>query len=158
MLPLPSLAVMVYVIELAAGVAEFEENVKQVPDPASLVIVAVTVMPVLYENPEGAVSTIVPLPVEMARPLVSVIVGPVSVVHVAVPFVVFVSALMVLPPVAAVTVTAAKALFAPTKNNAIAKTAKAVVLRTCLENTPRAILVRFCKDKAQERRRIRWIR
>lgn len=126
-----SLPVMVKVIEPDAGVAVFDKKVKHVPLPDVLVIVAVTVVPVLYENPEGAVSTIVPLPVDIARPLVSVMVGPVSVVHVAVPFVVFVSALMVLPPVAAVTVTAAKALCAPTKNNAAAKAAKVITLKIC---------------------------
>lgn len=117
---------MVYVIELAVGVAVLEEKVKQVPAPEFLVIVAVTVAPVLYENPVGAVSTIVPLPVDIARPVVSVTVGPVSVVHVAVPFVVLVSALMALPPVAAVTVTAAKTLFAPAKNKTAAKAANAI--------------------------------
>ena len=131
---MPSLAVMVYVIEVAAGVAVFEENVKHVEAPASLVIVAVTEVAVLYENPDGAVMTIVPLPVEMARPVVSVTVGPVSVVHVAVPFVVFVSALIVLPPVAAVTVTAAKTLFVPAKNKTNAKATKAVAPRIRWKN------------------------
>ena len=105
----------------------FEEKVKQVPAPASLVIVAVTDVAVLYENPEGAVITIVPLPVDIARAVVSVTVGPASVVHVAVPFVVFVSALMALPPVAAVTVTAAKTLCAPAKNKKTAMTMKKIL-------------------------------
>jgi hypothetical protein len=122
--PVLSLAVIVYVIELAVGVAELEENVKQVPPPEVNVIVAVTVAPVLYENPDGAVSTIVPLPVEIARPLVSLIVGPVSVVHVAVPFVVLVSALMALPPVAGAAVTAASAMLAPAKNKIVARTTR----------------------------------
>lgn len=57
--------------------------------------------------------------------------GPVSVVHVAVPFVVFVSALMALPPVAVVMVTVAKAILAPTKNKIVAKaTRKALFLGT----------------------------
>ena len=42
-------------------------------------------------------------------------VGPVSVVHVVVPFAVLVSALMAAPPVAAVTVTAARAFWIPRK-------------------------------------------
>ena len=57
-----------------------------------------------------------------------------SVVHVAVPFVVFVSALMVLPPVAVVMVTDAKALLVPAKNNPNAKIAKAVAPRVRKEN------------------------
>ena len=90
---------------------------KQVPDPEVSVIVALTEVAVLYEKPVGAVKIIVPLPVDIARPLVSATVGPVRVVHVAVPFVVFVSALIALPPVAGVATTAAKALFAPAKKS-----------------------------------------
>lgn len=76
----------------------------------------------------------VPLPVEIARPLVSVTVGPVSVVHVAVPFVVLVSALTAPPPAATVTVTAAEAACTPVKNNAIAKTADITAPKIFKEN------------------------
>jgi hypothetical protein len=50
----------------------------------------------------------------------------VSVVHVVLPFVVFVSALIALPPVAAATVTAADALFTPAENKTTAATAKVI--------------------------------
>jgi hypothetical protein len=111
-----------------------EEKVKQVPAPETNEIVAATDVAVLYENPVGAVRTMVPLPVEIARPLVSVTVGPVSVVHVAVPFVVLVSALTAPPPVAAVAVTAASAFCAPIKNSAIVKPADTTALMIRKEN------------------------
>jgi hypothetical protein len=108
----------------AAGVAVVEVNAKQLPVPAVLVIVAVTAAPVLNENPEGALRMNVPVPGK-SRNAPSAIVGPVSVVHVAVPFAVFVSALIAPPPVAAVTVTAAKALFTPAKKRIAASAARA---------------------------------
>jgi hypothetical protein len=90
-------------------------------------ITAVTVAPVLNENPEGALRTIVPLPEDMACAVASVTVGPTSAVHVAVPFAVLASALMALPPVAGVTVTAAKTLRAPARNKIAAVAAKRAV-------------------------------
>lgn len=67
------------VIVLAAGVAVVEENLKQLPVPAVLVIVAVTVAPVLKENPVGAVMIKVPVAGKSLN-APSRIVGPVSVV------------------------------------------------------------------------------
>ena len=118
---------IVYVIVVAAGVTVLEEKVKQEPEPALRVIVAATVAPVLNEKPDGAVKIIVPLPGVKTRPVVSVIVGPASIVHVAVPFVVLVSALIAPPPVAGVAVTAAKTLFTPAKNKTAAAIAKKAV-------------------------------
>ena len=96
---------------LAAGVAVDEDNVSAVPAPAVLVTVAVTVEAVSNTNPEGAFNTIVPVPISL--PVLSSSTGPVKVVHV--PPVL--SAEMALPPVAAVTATAATALSAPSKTN-----------------------------------------
>ena len=95
---------------LAVGVAEFEVKVKHVPFPASLAIVAVTTAAVLNANPEGAENTIVPLPGVIERAVVSVMVGPVSVVYAPVPLAPFVSAEIAEPPVAPATVTAANAV------------------------------------------------
>jgi len=114
---------------LVAGVAVVEVNEKQLLEPVMTVIVDDTTRPVLNEKPEGAFRMKVPLPGKsLCAP--SAIVGPVSVVHVAVPFVVLVSALMALPPVAVVTVTAANALFAPA-NNAATKITKTIPRILC---------------------------
>ena len=112
--PLVSPPLEVNVMVFAAGVAVVEINVKQALVPASRVIVAVTVAPVLKLNPVGALKIMVPL--EGKSPCApSVKVGPVNVVQVAVPFVVFVSAEIAEPPVAAVTVADANAVPAGTK-------------------------------------------
>jgi hypothetical protein len=113
----------------AAGVAVVAVNAKQVPLPAVLVIVETTEVAVLKENPDGALKMNVPL-LGKSPFAPSAMVGPVSLVHVAVPFVVLVSALIALPPVAAVTVTAAKALFMPTKNKTDAKNANVIAPKT----------------------------
>ena len=99
------------VIVPAAGVAVEEVRVRAVPEPAILVTVAVTVEAVSNTNPAGAFNTIVPVPISL--PVLSSSTGPVNVVHV--PPVL--SAEMALPPVAAVMLTAACALSAPSKAN-----------------------------------------
>ena len=109
---------------LVAGVAVVAVNEKQLLEPAITVIADETTVVVLKEKPDGAFKMKVPLPGKsLCAP--SATVGPVSVVHVAVPFVVFVSALMAVPPVAAVTVTAARAIRTPA-NKAATKTTKAI--------------------------------
>ncbi len=100
--PAPSVVAMVKVMVPDSGVAVVEVKVKQALEPTSRVMVAVTVAPVLYINPDGALKTNVP--VAGKSPVApSVMVGPVRVVYE--PPVV--SALMALPPVAGVTLTAA---------------------------------------------------
>ena len=99
------------VIVLAVGVDVEDDKASAVPAPAILVTVAVTVEAVSNTNPEGAFNTIVPVPISF--PVLSSSSGPVKVVHV--PPVL--SAEMALPPVAAVMLTAACALSAPSKTN-----------------------------------------
>lgn len=114
---------------LVAGVAVVAVNEKQLLEPAITVIVDETTVVVLKEKPDGAFKIKVPLPGKsLCAP--SAMVGPVSVVHVVVPFAVLVSALMAVPPVAAVTVTAARAFWTPRKKIA-AKTTKVIAPRIC---------------------------
>jgi len=101
--PVESVAETVKVIVLAVGVAVDDDSVSAVPVPPIRVTVAVTVEPVSNTNPDGAFNTIVPVPISL--PVLSSSTGPVNVVHV--PPVL--SAEMALPPVAAVTATAASA-------------------------------------------------
>jgi len=68
------------VIVLAVGVLVKELKLKQVPLPAILVIVAVTLEPVLKAKPEGAVKINVPLEGK-SRFAPSCITGPVSAVY-----------------------------------------------------------------------------
>ncbi len=102
-LPVESVVETVKVIVLAVGVAVDDDSVSAVPVPPIRVTVAVTVEPVSNTNPDGAFNTIVPVPISL--PVLSSSTGPVNVVHV--PPVL--SAEMALPPVAAVTATAASA-------------------------------------------------
>ncbi len=108
--PEPSRELNVNVIVPLEGVALVEENAKQEPEPDTLEIVAVTLPlpPPRNSNPEGAFRMNVPeLGKSCETP--SVTVGPVSAVHDELPLPELVSALIAVPPVAAVTVTAAKA-------------------------------------------------
>src|SRR3989442_12850563 len=107
--PVASWAETVNVIVLAVGVAVEDDKASRVRLTAILVTVAVTVEAVSNTTPEGAFNTIVPVPISL--PVLSSSTGPVNVVHV--PPVL--SAEMALPPVAAVTATAASAVSAPSK-------------------------------------------
>lgn len=104
---------MVTVIVVAVGVTvcEVPPLIKSLlellqPVPATSLLVAVTLLPVLKLNPDGAFNIIVPVLISAVTP--SVITGPVRAVYV--PPVV--SADMAEPPVATVTVTAALAIAA----------------------------------------------
>ena len=125
------------VIVVADGVAVVDVNPKHKFLLVSDVMVAVTVAPVLKRNPDGALKTTVPLD-GTSPDAPSVIVGPVSVVYE--PPVV--SALIEEPPVAAVTVTVANAVYGQLERRKLEISMKRTVstlprantFLTCLKN------------------------